>query len=293
MLNDTDNSNVFFTTDSNNALLAIGYPSGSIGTSLRITVDAQDIVLPSYSVSSSYGSYDIKILLSLGVCEQVTVYNSIFRNITASGDDPIPCTTNVCPPWLSRSTPTFTSALWWMDSYTQGRAPNITIVDSTFDLIRAGSNGGAVMLANQPTSSGFTAISIIDSNFTNVITQGSGSAVSIRCDSIAAMAPLSPPVTFSGCLFESNSALQEGGALSLGPLCLYTITDSVFVDNIAGTSGGALSLEMNLGQNATLNITDSIFLNNQAGVFTGLTGFPRQNQVCGGAMKVSEAGDEG
>ena len=72
-------------------------------------------------------------------------------------------------------------------------------------------------------------------------------------------------ITFTECIFDGNSisGYFSGGAISIGNGKL-TIINSLFKNNIAGKSGGAISVFASLTAQPQVTITDTTFYNNLA-----------------------------
>jgi hypothetical protein len=258
---------------STGALLTIGFLPTSNGTTLRLQADVRDVKLPTYvKLTDEYGNEimdSFRAAMRLASIETVEVHHSIFQNI--SGPDPTPASS--------------TTALLWDESNAQLTAPSITIRDTLFDRFDAGEAAGALTLASYVW--GYTSVIIINTNFTNLTAQGEGAAVNMVQGCLTASGrPQSPPVSFIGCLFDSNAAMYNGGALRLGTMCSYLIQDCTFTNNLAGLSGGALSLQIPQVGNATLVISGTTFAGNQAGTSCSAA-TPCDVKTCGGAMQVS------
>jgi predicted outer membrane repeat protein len=95
-------------------------------------------------------------------------------------------------------------------------------------------------------------------------------------------------------VFDSNVAeTGDGGALNFLEAGFVRFNNTLFINNIAATSGGALSYN---GDLATLSIENTTFVNNRAqggcGGGLGMVG-GRSVQIVGGAFRGNTAAGDG
>jgi hypothetical protein len=85
------------------------------------------------------------------------------------------------------------------------------------------------------------------------------------------------PVTFDGCVFEGNEALDAGGAIATSAEALVVIRDSTFTGNRAARGGAVAALERTNAQR--LQVDTSEFQENQATNLGGAVYLERRDAV--------------
>jgi predicted outer membrane repeat protein len=123
--------------------------------------------------------------------------------------------------------------------------------------------------------------------------QGFGGAIS----NTASGGSGSDSVTVNSCVFQSNTALISGGAISSNTTVSVAGTTTRFIDNSAGTSGGALFVDAGGGPQG-LGVTGSTFTRNKAtdtrlfGQGGAICSFVRTD-LAGDTFDMNTAGTEG
>ena len=102
-------------------------------------------------------------------------------------------------------------------------------------------------------------ITIIDCVFASNTAGGDGGAIHISSDAKI------PPIMF-GCRFEGNTAVDGGGIFSIGGVDLYS---SEFVENTASRSGGCVFITGNPSGNATFSLVATCTFDDGEALFGG------------------------
>lgn len=151
-----------------------------------------------------------------------------------------------------------------------GGGASLSISESSFTKNSAEHNGGAIFNNDEA--------SIADSSFTNNSADSDGGAI---------YSGTHDTITISGCVFTGNAAGNESGAVHSGGA---SVNGSIFIDNSADVSGGAI---VNWGKT---DISDSTFTDNSAAeedggaIYNKLFG---HISISNSSFSSNSAGDEG
>lgn len=152
---------------------------------------------------------------------------------------------------------------------------NVTFTDNTAGAVRNDGRGGAIFINWIPSSFGAT-FTWNGVTFEGNTSRSYGGAVGI--DTSVYLTLNATNITAS----NNKSISQSGGAFYLSQGC-YTLTNAVFKNNIAGSSGGAIYVwNQYSGNSLTIN-GNSSFTGNTAGSSGGAVQFESNNQYRTGA----------
>jgi hypothetical protein len=181
------------------------------------------------------------ITFSMG---DVEIYNSTFES---NGQGAIHVTNLVNlviydSTFASNTRPSYLSAGGAIDA---SYSVNLQIYGSTFDNNNGGGGGGAIYAVHGYSHLGQsnydlgqrTTVEIYDSTFQSNSQSNSCSADSCSGGAIYAEGV---NVTIYRSIFQSNSAISYGGAISVGSNAIVTVYESTFESNEAGVAGGAI-----------------------------------------------------